>query len=53
MTTVSREKRKAEFETYLRRTVKRFNKELLVDTHKVVFMSVFVFFQLNIHILNV
>uniref|UniRef100_A0A8C9SS69 Xeroderma pigmentosum, complementation group C n=1 Tax=Scleropages formosus TaxID=113540 RepID=A0A8C9SS69_SCLFO len=30
-----REKRKAEFETYLRRMVKRFNKELLVDMHKV------------------
>ncbi|KAK7146079.1 hypothetical protein R3I93_013720 [Phoxinus phoxinus] len=30
-----KEKRKAEFETYLRRTMKRFNKELLVDTHKV------------------
>ncbi|KAL4645960.1 DNA repair protein complementing XP-C cells [Arapaima gigas] len=30
-----REKRKAEFETYLRRMMKRFNKELLVDMHKV------------------
>ncbi|XP_016095103.1 DNA repair protein complementing XP-C cells isoform X2 [Sinocyclocheilus grahami] len=30
-----KEKRKAEFETYLRRMMKRFNKELLVDTHKV------------------
>ncbi len=35
MTTVSREKKKVEFETYLRRMMKRFNKELLVDTHKV------------------
>uniref|UniRef100_A0A8C2L2B2 Xeroderma pigmentosum, complementation group C n=1 Tax=Cyprinus carpio TaxID=7962 RepID=A0A8C2L2B2_CYPCA len=30
-----KEKRKAEFETYLRRMMKRFNKELLEDTHKV------------------
>uniref|UniRef100_H3APK5 XPC complex subunit, DNA damage recognition and repair factor n=1 Tax=Latimeria chalumnae TaxID=7897 RepID=H3APK5_LATCH len=30
-----REKRKAEFETYLRRMVNRFNKELRVETHKV------------------
>ncbi|XP_067269806.1 DNA repair protein complementing XP-C cells isoform X2 [Pseudorasbora parva] len=30
-----KEKRKAEFETYLRRMTKRFNKELLEDTHKV------------------
>ncbi|XP_071389980.1 DNA repair protein complementing XP-C cells [Centroberyx affinis] len=30
-----REKRKAEFETYLRRMMNRFNKDLLVDTHKV------------------
>lgn len=35
MTTVSREKKKEEFETYLRRMMKRFNKELVVDTHKV------------------
>lgn len=32
-----REKRKVEFETYLRRMVNRFNKELLVDMHKVSF----------------
>uniref|UniRef100_A0A667WLL3 Xeroderma pigmentosum, complementation group C n=1 Tax=Myripristis murdjan TaxID=586833 RepID=A0A667WLL3_9TELE len=30
-----REKRKAEFEAYLRRMVNRFNKDLLMDTHKV------------------
>ncbi|KAM4610266.1 DNA repair protein complementing XP-C cells [Polymixia lowei] len=30
-----KEKRKAEFEAYLRRMVNRFNKDLLVDTHKV------------------
>ncbi|XP_077678763.1 DNA repair protein complementing XP-C cells isoform X4 [Eretmochelys imbricata] len=30
-----REKRKAEFETYLRRMMKRFNKEVHEDTHKV------------------
>ncbi|XP_076860048.1 DNA repair protein complementing XP-C cells isoform X2 [Brachyhypopomus gauderio] len=30
-----KEKRQAEFETYLRRMMKRFNKELLEDTHKV------------------
>ncbi|XP_066499857.1 DNA repair protein complementing XP-C cells [Hoplias malabaricus] len=30
-----KEKRKAEFETYLRRMMKRFNKELLEETHKV------------------
>ncbi|XP_051508508.1 DNA repair protein complementing XP-C cells-like [Myxocyprinus asiaticus] len=30
-----KEKRKAEFETYLRRMMKRFNKEVLEDTHKV------------------
>ncbi|KAM6976874.1 DNA repair protein complementing XP-C cells [Aplochiton taeniatus] len=30
-----REKRKAEFETYLRRMVNRFNKDLVLDTHKV------------------
>ncbi|XP_067400430.1 DNA repair protein complementing XP-C cells isoform X1 [Emydura macquarii macquarii] len=30
-----REKRKAEFETYLRRLMKRFNKEVHEDTHKV------------------
>ncbi|XP_051759714.1 DNA repair protein complementing XP-C cells isoform X2 [Ctenopharyngodon idella] len=30
-----KEKRKEEFETYLRRMMKRFNKELVVDTHKV------------------
>nr|AAH90487.1 Xpc protein [Danio rerio] len=30
-----KEKRKAEFETYLRRMMNRFNKDLLVDTHKV------------------
>lgn len=35
MTTVSREKRKVEFDTYLRRMMKRMNKDLLVDTHKV------------------
>ena len=35
MVTVAREKRQAEFETYLRRMMKRFNKELLEDTHKV------------------
>ncbi|RXN08519.1 DNA repair protein [Labeo rohita] len=29
-----KEKRKAEFETYLRRMMKRFNKDVLVDTHK-------------------
>ena len=35
MVTVAREKRQAEYETYLRRMMKRFNKELLEDTHKV------------------
>ncbi|KAJ8257391.1 hypothetical protein GJAV_G00185110 [Gymnothorax javanicus] len=30
-----REKREAEFETYLRRMMNRFNKDVLVDTHKV------------------
>ncbi|XP_061113695.1 DNA repair protein complementing XP-C cells [Conger conger] len=30
-----KEKREAEFETYLRRMMNRFNKEVLVDTHKV------------------
>ncbi|MGH0178547.1 UNVERIFIED_CONTAM: hypothetical protein FKN15_003318 [Acipenser sinensis] len=30
-----REKRKAEFETYLRRMMNRFNKDVVVDTHKV------------------
>ncbi|XP_063147747.1 DNA repair protein complementing XP-C cells isoform X2 [Candoia aspera] len=30
-----REKRQAEFETYLRRMIKRFNKEVREDTHKV------------------
>ncbi|TRY66848.1 hypothetical protein DNTS_033021 [Danionella cerebrum] len=30
-----KEKRKVEFETYLRRMMKRFNKDQLVDTHKV------------------
>ncbi|XP_026863467.2 DNA repair protein complementing XP-C cells [Electrophorus electricus] len=30
-----KEKRQAEFETYLRRMMKRFNKELVEDTHKV------------------
>lgn len=35
MTTVFREKKKAEYETYLRRMVNRFNKELLEETHKV------------------
>ncbi|XP_064154495.1 DNA repair protein complementing XP-C cells [Anguilla rostrata] len=30
-----REKREAEFETYLRRMMNRFNKEVIVDTHKV------------------
>ncbi|KAJ8370916.1 hypothetical protein SKAU_G00109440 [Synaphobranchus kaupii] len=30
-----REKREAEFETYLRRMMNRFNKDILVDTHKV------------------
>uniref|UniRef100_A0A672P9S0 Xeroderma pigmentosum, complementation group C n=1 Tax=Sinocyclocheilus grahami TaxID=75366 RepID=A0A672P9S0_SINGR len=30
-----KEKRKTEFETFLRRMMKRFNKDLLVDTHKV------------------
>ncbi|RXM98007.1 DNA repair protein complementing XP-C cells, partial [Acipenser ruthenus] len=29
-----REKRKAEFETYLRRMMNRFNKDVVVDTHK-------------------
>uniref|UniRef100_A0A3B3SVR7 Xeroderma pigmentosum, complementation group C n=1 Tax=Paramormyrops kingsleyae TaxID=1676925 RepID=A0A3B3SVR7_9TELE len=32
---LKREKRKVEFETYLRRMVNRFNKELFVDMHKV------------------
>ncbi|XP_066554275.1 DNA repair protein complementing XP-C cells isoform X2 [Amia ocellicauda] len=30
-----REKREAEFETYLRRMMNRFNKDVIVDTHKV------------------
>ncbi|XP_056130082.1 DNA repair protein complementing XP-C cells isoform X2 [Lampris incognitus] len=32
---LKKEKRKAEFEAYLRRMVNRFNKDLLMDTHKV------------------
>ncbi|MGH0140412.1 UNVERIFIED_CONTAM: hypothetical protein FKN15_011089 [Acipenser sinensis] len=32
---IMREKRKAEFETYLRRMMNRFNKDVVVDTHKV------------------
>ena len=32
---LDRKKRRAEFETYLRRMMKRFNKDLLMDTHKV------------------
>lgn len=31
----SREKRKAEFETYMRHMINRFNKDVVEDTHKV------------------
>lgn len=42
MTTVFREKKKAEFETYLRRMMNRLNKELLEETHKVCLFSTLV-----------
>lgn len=39
---VFREKKKAEFENYLRRMMNRFSKELLEETHKVCLFSTLV-----------
>lgn len=52
MVIVSRETKQAEFETYLRRMMKRFNKEVQEDTHKVcVCMTGIICLVLHLHVM--